>query len=85
MYSDFSACESEKDSVERGVCSFLRSHVELTKANQVFMLGQPYKITLFLEVPESDANKAIGKPLFLSFWNNFYHFSGFHDVFIFNL
>lgn len=56
----FTACESDKDTVERGVCSFLRAHVELTKANQVFMLGQPYKITLFLEVPESDANKAIG-------------------------
>ncbi|CAH1396691.1 unnamed protein product [Nezara viridula] len=56
----FTACEAEKDNVERGVCSFLRAHVELTKANQVFMLGQPYKITLFLEIPESDANKAVG-------------------------
>lgn len=46
--------------MDKGVCSFPRAHVQLTKSNQLLMVGQPYKITLVLEVPESERNKELG-------------------------
>jgi len=39
---------------------YLYAHVELTKHQQLLMLGQPYQIYLDLEVPESPANKNMG-------------------------
>lgn len=52
----FRACEAEK-----GICTFPSAHVELTKRQQLLMIGQPYKIRLELEMPESPANKGLGK------------------------
>lgn len=57
----FRSCDTGDKLSEEGVCSYLKSHVELTKEQQLFMLGQPYKITVFLEVPESEPNRALGR------------------------
>lgn len=56
----FTPCDSSNNDMDKGVCSFPRAHVQLTKSNQLLMVGQPYKITLVLEVPESDRNKELG-------------------------
>ncbi|XP_014259848.1 seipin isoform X2 [Cimex lectularius] len=56
----FQACEAEKKEVNSAVCSFPKAHVLLTKSNSLLMVGQPYKITVFLEVPESDENRSVG-------------------------
>lgn len=49
------SCEKEK-----GICSFPSAHVQLTKRQQLLMFGQPYKVHLELEMPESPTNKELG-------------------------
>lgn len=51
----FRACEEQK-----GICTFPSAHVELTKRQQLLMIGQPYKIRIELEMPESPVNKNLG-------------------------
>lgn len=51
----FRSCDEEK-----GVCSFPSAYVQLTKKQQLLMVGQPYKVNLHLEMPESPANKELG-------------------------
>lgn len=48
---------------EKGICSFPSAHVQLTKKQQLLMVGQPYKVNLHLEMPESPANKELGEKL----------------------
>uniref|UniRef100_A0A1B6KSS0 Seipin n=1 Tax=Graphocephala atropunctata TaxID=36148 RepID=A0A1B6KSS0_9HEMI len=55
VHLQFTACEAEK-----GVCSFPSAHVQLTKKQQLLMIGQRYKIFLNLEMPESPANIDLG-------------------------
>jgi len=55
VHFQFSSCETEK-----GVCSFPAAHVQLTKKQQLLMIGQRYKIHLNLEMPESPANVDLG-------------------------
>lgn len=45
---------------EKGICSFPSAYVQLTNKQQLLMVGQPYKVNLHLEMPESPANKALG-------------------------
>lgn len=52
----FRSCDEKK-----GICSFPQAHVQLTKKQQLLMVGQPYKVNLHLEMPESPANKELGK------------------------
>lgn len=52
----FRPCE-----IEKGACSFPSAHVQLTKKQQLLMIGQRYKIFLSLEMPESPANVDLGK------------------------
>ncbi|XP_011256069.1 seipin isoform X2 [Camponotus floridanus] len=52
---NFKSCDEEK-----GVCSFPQASVQLTKKQQLLMIGQPYKVNLHLEMPESPANKELG-------------------------
>lgn len=47
----------------KGVCSFPSAYVQLTKKQQLLMVGQPYKVNLQLEMPESPANKELGNIL----------------------
>lgn len=54
-YYYFRSCEKNK-----GICSFPSANVQLTKKQQLLMVGQPYKINLHLEMPESIANKELG-------------------------
>lgn len=55
VYLQFKSCENEK-----GICSFPSAHVQLTKRQQLLMFGQPYKVHLELEMPESPNNKDLG-------------------------
>ncbi|XP_050451147.1 seipin [Cataglyphis hispanica] len=52
---NFKSCDKEK-----GKCSFPQAQLQLTKKQQLLMVGQPYKINLHLEMPESPANKELG-------------------------
>ncbi|KAL6265425.1 hypothetical protein P5V15_002221 [Pogonomyrmex californicus] len=51
----FKSCDEKK-----GICSFPQAQVQLTKKKQLLMVGQPYKVNLHLEMPESPANKELG-------------------------
>lgn len=51
----YRACDATK-----GICSFPSAHVELTKKQQILMMGQPYKVHLELEMPESPVNRELG-------------------------
>lgn len=55
VHLQFKSCDEEK-----GICSFPSAHVQLTKKQQLLMVGQPYKVNLHLEMPESPANKELG-------------------------
>lgn len=52
----FKACED----TGIGMCSYPAAHVQLTKFQQLLMIGQTYRIYLKLEMPESQANKDLG-------------------------
>lgn len=45
---------------QKGICSFPYAYVQLTNKQQLLMVGQPYKVNLHLEMPESPANKELG-------------------------
>ncbi|XP_071449809.1 seipin [Hetaerina americana] len=55
VHLQFKPCEEEK-----GICSFPSAHIQLTKKQQLLMIGQPYKMYLYLEMPESPANQKLG-------------------------
>ncbi|XP_015593884.1 seipin [Cephus cinctus] len=55
VHLQFKSCDETK-----GICSFPSAYVQLTKKQQLLMVGQPYKVNLHLEMPESPANKELG-------------------------
>ncbi|KAF3420076.1 hypothetical protein E2986_12353 [Frieseomelitta varia] len=55
VHLQFKSCNEE-----RGICSNPSAFVQLTNKQQILMVGQPYKINLQLEMPESPANKELG-------------------------
>ncbi|KAK3923661.1 Seipin [Frankliniella fusca] len=55
IHVQFEACKDGK-----GLCSFPTADVRLTKRHQLLMVGQPYKIFIQLEMPESPRNKDLG-------------------------
>lgn len=55
VHLQFKSCDDSK-----GICSFPSAHVQLTKKQQLLMVGQPYKVNLHLEMPESPANRELG-------------------------
>ncbi|XP_046434141.1 seipin isoform X3 [Neodiprion fabricii] len=50
----------ESCTYEKGICSYPSAHVQLTKKQQLLMVGQPYKVNLHLEMPESPTNRELG-------------------------
>ncbi|KAF5279492.1 hypothetical protein FQA39_LY05602 [Lamprigera yunnana] len=54
-FIQFKPCQTE-----RGVCSYPWAQIQLTKKQQLLMYGQPYKINVELEMPESPNNKELG-------------------------
>ncbi|KAF6214473.1 hypothetical protein GE061_009216 [Apolygus lucorum] len=57
----FTSCDaSYEKSSNRAVCGFPKAHVQLTRYNSLLMVGQPYKITVTMELPESESNKQLG-------------------------
>ncbi|CAB0045098.1 unnamed protein product [Trichogramma brassicae] len=58
VHLQFRACDQEKG--VKGMCSFPSAYVHITNKQQIFMVGQPYKVNLQLEMPESPANKDLG-------------------------
>ncbi|XP_066597965.1 seipin [Prorops nasuta] len=57
VHLQFKSCDND---YEKGICSFPSAQVHLTKKQQLLMIGQPYKVNLHLEMPESPANKELG-------------------------
>nr|XP_033321529.1 seipin [Megalopta genalis] len=55
VHLQFRSCNAQK-----GICSFPTAYVQLTNKQQLLMVGQPYKVSLHLEMPESPANKELG-------------------------
>ncbi|KAJ8982733.1 hypothetical protein NQ317_014030 [Molorchus minor] len=61
VYLKFMPCgATDSCKVSKGICSFPSAHVQLTKRQQLLMMGQPYKIRLDLDMPESPTNKELG-------------------------
>ncbi|XP_034936677.1 seipin [Chelonus insularis] len=56
VHLGFQTCSKEG----KGMCSYPSAYEQLTKKQQLLMVGQPYKINLHLEMPESPANKELG-------------------------
>ncbi|XP_077283741.1 lipid droplet biogenesis associated protein seipin [Arctopsyche grandis] len=55
IYFQFRSCDED-----RGICSYPSAHVRLTKRQQLLMVGQAYRISIDLDVPESQVNKDLG-------------------------
>ncbi|CAH4037457.1 seipin [Pieris brassicae] len=55
VHLQFKSCEDQM-----GLCSYPYAYVQLTKASYVLMSGQPYRIKLVMDVPESPNNKDLG-------------------------
>ncbi|CAD7090577.1 unnamed protein product [Hermetia illucens] len=43
-----------------GLCSFPHAHVSLTKKQQLLMVGQSYRIFVYIDMPESPQNQKLG-------------------------
>lgn len=54
-HMQFSSCENGKD-----MCSFPQAYVALTKKQQLLMVGQPYRVVIVIDMPESQVNKNLG-------------------------
>ncbi|CAK9804464.1 Seipin [Anthophora quadrimaculata] len=55
VHLEFQSCSEQK-----GICSFPSAYVQLTSKQELLMVGQPYKVNLHLEMPESPTNKELG-------------------------
>ncbi|KOC64909.1 Seipin [Habropoda laboriosa] len=55
VHLQFKSCSEQK-----GICNFPSAFVQLTNKQELLMVGQPYKVNLHLEMPESPANKELG-------------------------
>ncbi|CAG7720619.1 unnamed protein product, partial [Allacma fusca] len=51
------SCEKRN---HEGMCTFPTANVTLTKRQQLLMVGQPYRILLEMEMPESPSNQNLG-------------------------
>ncbi|XP_023020687.1 lipid droplet biogenesis associated protein seipin isoform X1 [Leptinotarsa decemlineata] len=61
VFLKFKPCGATDNCIaEKGICSFPSAHVQLTERQQLLMIGQPYKIHLDLEMPESPKNRELG-------------------------
>lgn len=56
----YSACNSAADGNELSQCNFPHAFVPLTRRQQLLMVGQPYKVYVYLEMPESPVNQELG-------------------------
>lgn len=54
-HMQFSSCENGK-----GLCSYPKAYVELTKKQQILMVGQPYRVLVVIDMPESPVNQNLG-------------------------
>lgn len=57
VYMQFESCTTNN---QRGPCSFPHAHVSLTKRQQLLMVGQPYRVYLSIDMPESPQNQDLG-------------------------
>ncbi|ENN72189.1 seipin-like [Dendroctonus ponderosae] len=61
VFLKFKPCGATYDCKEKpGMCTFPAAHVQLTSKQQILMMGQPYKVHLELEMPESPVNRELG-------------------------
>lgn len=55
----FLFCRTCEDPIS-SVCTFPSAHVQLTRRQQLLMVGQRYGVSVELELPESEANRDQG-------------------------
>ncbi|KAL3284779.1 hypothetical protein HHI36_018922 [Cryptolaemus montrouzieri] len=58
VYLNFKSCKTWD--VDKSICSFPSGTVQLNQKQQLLMAGQPYKVFLDLEMPESPTNRDLG-------------------------
>lgn len=58
VHMQFEPCDIQKNSDL--LCSFPSAHVPLTRKQQLLMVGQPYRILITLDMPESLENQKAG-------------------------
>lgn len=56
-HMQFLPCESGSGN---SICSFPQAHVTLTTKQQLLMVGQPYRVLVKIEMPESPTNRNLG-------------------------
>jgi len=54
-HMQFQSCDTGK-----GLCSYPQAAVSLTKKQQLLMVGQPYRVLLVIDMPESPVNQNLG-------------------------
>lgn len=68
VHMQFKSCDGTdntlwKSSVSEqqlGICSYPSAHVSLTRKQQLLMVGQPYRVLVTLDMPESPKNQGAG-------------------------
>lgn len=62
VHLQFVSCDEVHQCVDGkgGLCSYPSAHVQLTRKQRILMIGQPYKIFINLEMPESPTNFDLG-------------------------
>lgn len=62
VHLQFISCDDMQQCVDSkgSQCSYPSAHVQLTKKQRILMIGQPYKIFINLEMPESPTNFDLG-------------------------
>lgn len=62
VHLQFISCDDVHQCVDGkgGLCSYPSAHVQLTRKQRILMIGQPYKIFINLEMPESPTNFDLG-------------------------
>lgn len=58
IHLGFESCD--KWDIHKSICSFPSGKVQLTDKQRLLMSGQPYKVFLDLEMPESPTNRELG-------------------------
>lgn len=70
VHMQFKSCDASDNTIwkattgyndqQRGICTYPSAHVSLTRKQQLLMVGQPYRVLVTLDMPESPKNQEAG-------------------------
>lgn len=69
VHIQFKSCDASDNTIwkattgftdQPGICSYPSAHVSLTRKQQLLMVGQPYRVLVTLDMPESPKNQEAG-------------------------